>query len=79
MKKRILALFIALCMAWSMVPVTAFAVDAIASGTCGDDLTWVLDQEGTLTISGTGAMGCYGCTVSLWLDQCPRDTLVSMG
>jgi len=26
------------------------------SGTCGDNLTWVLDDEGTLTISGSGAM-----------------------
>ncbi|MBE6976884.1 MAG: hypothetical protein E7439_06830, partial [Ruminococcaceae bacterium] len=28
----------------------------IASGTCGTNLTWTLDDEGTLTISGTGAM-----------------------
>ena len=27
-----------------------------ASGTCGDNLTWTLDGEGTLTVSGTGAM-----------------------
>lgn len=26
------------------------------SGTCGDNLTWTLDAEGTLTISGTGEM-----------------------
>ncbi len=29
---------------------------AEASGTCGTDLTWNLDSQGTLTISGTGAM-----------------------
>ena len=28
----------------------------VASGTCGDNLTWTLDDVGTLTISGTGAM-----------------------
>ena len=28
----------------------------IASGTCGDNLTWKLNQDGTLTVSGTGAM-----------------------
>ena len=28
----------------------------VASGTCGDNLTWTLDSEGTLTISGTGEM-----------------------
>ena len=31
----------------------------IASGTCGENLTWKLDDEGTLTISGTGAMRDY--------------------
>ncbi len=29
------------------------------SGTCGDNLTWVLDTDGTLTISGTGNMANY--------------------
>lgn len=31
-------------------------VETTASGTCGDDLTWILDEDGTLTISGTGDM-----------------------
>ena len=31
----------------------------VYSGTCGENLTWTLDGEGTLTISGTGAMGNY--------------------
>ncbi len=34
----------------------AFAASEVARGKCGDDLTWVLDDEGTLTISGTGDM-----------------------
>ena len=29
------------------------------SGTCGEDLTWKLDKDGTLTISGTGDMDSY--------------------
>lgn len=33
------------------------AEDVIDSGTCGDDLTWVLTQDGTLTISGSGGNG----------------------
>lgn len=32
---------------------------AIADGTCGPDLLWALDNEGTLTISGTGGMDDY--------------------
>ncbi len=31
-------------------------VETTASGTCGDHLTWTLDEDGTLTISGTGDM-----------------------
>ena len=31
-------------------------LEAIARGTCGEDLVWGLDKEGILTISGTGAM-----------------------
>ena len=30
------------------------------SGTCGENLTWKLTTDGTLTISGTGAMTDYG-------------------
>ncbi|MBQ1675381.1 MAG: leucine-rich repeat protein [Oscillospiraceae bacterium] len=35
--------------------VTAHA-ETVASGECGDNLTWTLDDQGTLTISGTGKM-----------------------
>lgn len=36
------------------------------SGKCGDNLTWVLDDEGTLTISGTGKMYNYSDGFELW-------------
>ncbi len=56
MKKRILSITLALCLVFSLLPVTALADDAPTSGTCGDNLTWVLADDGTLTISGEGAM-----------------------
>ena len=37
-----------------------------ASGTCGTNLTWVLDSDGTLTISGEGAMGNYDYDSAPW-------------
>lgn len=35
------------------------AADIVDSGKCGENLTWELDSEGTLTISGTGKMKDY--------------------
>ena len=43
-------------MVLSFAPQTAFADTIIADGKCGDNLTWTLDDAGTLNISGTGAM-----------------------
>lgn len=43
-----------------------WGVEQIASGTCGENVVWTLDGNGTLTISGTGAMGDY--TVVPWED-----------
>ena len=36
----------------------------VASGKCGDDITWQLDETGTLTVSGTGAMYDYNGSLS---------------
>lgn len=58
MKKKILSIFLAFCLIFSLLPMGASA-DEAHSGTCGDDLTWTLDGDGTLTISGTGKMYDY--------------------
>ena len=48
--------------------------EPLASGTCGENLTWTLDDAGTLTISGTGAMqngintGIPGQKINPWYD-----------
>ena len=55
MKKRILSVVLVLSMMVSFMPIIA---SAATSGTCGDNLTWTLDN-GTLTISGTGKMKDY--------------------
>jgi len=44
------------------------ANDVVASGTCGDNLTWTLDEEGILTISGTGYMESFYLSVAPWYD-----------
>lgn len=56
MKKRILSLVVALCMMASLITALPITVSAATSGTCGENITWVLDKNGVLTISGTGAI-----------------------
>lgn len=59
MKKFLLAFFAATLLC---IGVTASA-ETVASGTCGangDNLTWTLDDLGTLTISGEGDMADFG-------------------
>ena len=63
MKKYILSLLVilVLCLTICITAPKAHAA-TIASGTCGaegDNLTWTLDDEGMLTISGTGEMADY--------------------
>ena len=57
--KRIVSLILCAVLVLGMVPSIAFAATTVASGTCGDNLTWVLDSDGLLTISGSGAMTDY--------------------
>ena len=56
MKKRILSLTLVLAIIMAFVPHVTFAA---TSGTCGYNLTWTLDDNGTLTISGEGDMEDY--------------------
>lgn len=53
---KILIFALTLCAA---LTINAAAADTVKSGTCGEDLTWTLDDEGVLTISGSGEMEDY--------------------
>lgn len=57
MNKGIMAVVMTVAMVITSMSATGkISRAADMSGTCGDDLTWVLDEEGTLTVSGTGEM-----------------------
>lgn len=58
MKKKLLSIVLALSMLCAFVPLVASA-EVATSGTCGENLTWTLGEDGTLTISGTGDMYDY--------------------
>ena len=53
--KKVFSVILAVLLIALCVPV-AVGATIVNSGTCGDNLTWTLDDEGTLTISGTGEM-----------------------
>ena len=61
MKKKLLVIMLAIAMVMTFIPVLTMTASAaeVASGTSGD-VNWTLTDEGTLTISGTGAMEDWG-------------------
>lgn len=75
MKKRIIAVIMAVLMVCTLLPVSALAAGT-SSGKCGENLTWTLDSAGTLTISGTGSMDDFyienGDPTSPWYGQRER-------
>ena len=66
--KRLLSLILALALTASYLPAPIQAEEipeelaeevvntTAVGGTCGENVIWILDEEGTLTISGTGEM-----------------------
>ena len=71
MKKRLLSFVLAVLMIASLLPATALAAGIVDSGTCGaegdgSNLTWTLDSDGVLTISGSGDMYDYGLSDAPW-------------
>ena len=68
MKRKIVSVLLCVLLLASLLPVSAFA-DTTASGTCGKNLTWTL-EDGVLTISGTGEMEDYYATTAPWGENC---------
>ena len=66
MKKRLLSFVLAVLMIASLLPATALAANIVDSGTCGAEVTWTLDSDGVLTISGSGYMCDYGSSGAPW-------------
>lgn len=71
MKKRIVSLLLALVLAATLLPVQAWGATVVDSGYCGGEgdgknLTWTLDSDGVLTISGKGKMKSYNYNSTPW-------------
>lgn len=78
MNKKILTFLTAAVMTCSAMPV--LTANAAESGTCGENLTWTLDDSGTLTISGTGNMTDYEGLASPFCERSDiRTVIVAQG
>ena len=76
MKKRLLSTLLALCIALTLLPGTAWA-ETPTGGICGDAVRWTL-KNGVLTISGTGAMDDYEYHEVPWVNQLDNITSVTI-
>lgn len=78
--KRFLCVWLSFLLVFSAFAVTASAAAPLASGTCGNQLTWTLTDSNALIISGTGAMKNYnGGDVPSWDSYKEQITSVSVG
>ena len=53
------SILLSVLMVLSLFAGMTFTANAASGGTCGEGLTWILDDNGLLTISGTGEMTNY--------------------
>lgn len=74
MKRTFLGVLL-LYLACIILPAQAKIID---SGTCGNDLTWTLTDDGALTISGKGKMYNYGIEKP-WLSTKIKKVLIKPG
>ena len=79
-KKRIFVIAVALVtLLTAGIFRASAATAAVDSGTCGANLTWVLDSSGVLTISGTGPMTDYDYSGAPWNGHKDSITTVVIG
>ncbi len=77
--KRLASLALALLLLLALLPGNALAADIVESGECGadgDNLTWTLDSNGVLTISGSGEMANYDYGASPWYNRTDISSVV---
>ncbi len=65
MKTRILKFFITISILMMLIPASANA-GIISNGSCGENITWTLDDEGHLALQGSGAMYDYTESTRPW-------------
>lgn len=73
--KKMISIVVILAMVFALVPVGAGAAQTVASGSCGEGVSWALSAEGVLTFIGAGSMG----TERPWYGYIDQITAVVIG
>lgn len=71
MKKQLRQIFISAFICLSVLlyyPVLTEANEESVSGTCGEDLMWILHDTGELVVSGTGSMDNFAFSDAPWIE-----------
>lgn len=71
MKKRVLSLLLVISVLSTLITALPIGASAAESGICGDNLTWTLDDNGTLAISGEGEMWDFLSDSIPWDSEVP--------
>ena len=79
MYKRILIWLLTAAMAVGLLSGTVSATGSLGEGSCGENLTWVLAEDGTLSVSGEGAMDSFSTNDVPWLALRTRITALEIG
>ena len=67
-KLKCLIGFLSVVFILALIPSRITLADIVDSGSCGENLTWTISDEGVLTISGTGAMKKYNTNTTPWVN-----------
>ena len=79
MRKKLLSILLVLSLMLALVP-AAFAAEPAASGTCGSGVAWALDNDGTLTITGSGQIRDYSIyDPAPWKGTAVKELVISEG
>ena len=79
MKKKLLSILLVLSLMLALVP-AAFAAERVDGGYCGNGVTWVLNNEGRLTIAGTGQIRDYSTyDPAPWKGTAVKELVISEG
>ena len=65
-KTKVIAFFLSVLFVLSSYPALNTLAATIATGSCGDAMTWSLDSNGTLTINSSGNMCDFGYASYQW-------------